>query len=221
MALLGTLIMTPKMSDAEKLVCGLLARYNCPLQFHEVRACFMGAIACPAMGINPTRVIGGMWGGHLPEFMTLADADNFFDVLINQCWNSLTAHQDRRNIFELTKWTTKRTKKDLAAFSNTRTEELAIFIEAIEGPDDELKLPQRAIRAVRVLEEVYALISGVQALALDKRISKNTDEIDEIFKELDQLTLIAEKEINAAIIACHKSRKTNILHLPKAKDRIH
>ena len=213
--------MTPILSDAEKEVSRLLERYNCPLHFHEVRACFVGAIACPAMGINPTRVIGGIWGGHLPKFMTLREAENFFDVLINQCWNLLTTHQDRKNPFELTRWDRKRTKKDLASFSNMRSEELGIFIEAIEGPDTELKLPRRAITAVRILEEIYGLISGVKALALDKKISKDTIEIGEIFVELDQLSMIAEKEINAAIIACHKTRKTNILHLPKANDRIH
>ena len=113
------------------------------------------------------------------------------------------------------------TKKDLAALAQVRTEELEIFIEAMEGPDEELILPKRAIGAVRVIEEIHGLISGIETLALDKRISKNSDEIKEIFAELDQLTVIAEKEINAAIVACQKARKTNIRHLSTATDRLH
>ena len=213
--------MTPSLTPEEMQICGLLERYNCPLQFHEVRAAFMGAICCPAIGINPIRVIGGIWEGHLPEFMRLEDADNFFEVLVNQCWNPLTAHQDRKHPFHLTIWAVKMTKKDLAALAQVRTEELEIFIEAMEGPDEELTLPKRAIGAVRVIEEIYGLISGIETLALDKRISKNSDEIKEIFAELDQLTIIAEKEINAAIIACQKARKTNIKHLPTATGRLH
>jgi len=213
--------MTPKLSDAEELVSELLKRYNSALEFHQLRACFMGAIACPAMGINPTRLIRGFWGREFHDFQSLEDANSFFDVLINRCWNPLTAHTNPKNPFELTQWRKNKTTKDLAEFSSVRTEELAIFIEAVEGPDDELKLPRKALTAVRALEEIYEQISGIEALAHHKWISKNPDEIGEMFDELSQLTMFAEKEINAAIIACHRAQKTYILHLPKVKDRIH
>ena len=116
--------MTPKLSDDEKAICELLERYNCPLDFHEVRAFFMGAIACPALGINPTRVIGGIWGGKFPEFLTVEDADAFFDVLIKNLWNSLTAHQNPKNPFSLIKSNYKSVRKDLAMIAVLRTDEI-------------------------------------------------------------------------------------------------
>ena len=210
--------MTPKLSDDENAICGLLERYNCPLQFHEVRAFFMGAIACPAQGINPTRVIGGIWGGKFPEFLTVEDADTFFDVLINQLWNSLTAHQDRKNPFPLMKGSHRSTRKDLAIIAVMRTDEIAHFIEGVWGPNEDMKLPLRAEKAVRALEEIYDLISAIEDVALDRDVPKTAQDIKEMFTELGHLTIIAEKEIHIAIIACQKARKTQLTKLQKPNE---
>ena len=56
----------PTASDDE--VRALLARYECPLPFHEVRTLFLGNIASPSVGLSPIRVIERLWGGELPEF---------------------------------------------------------------------------------------------------------------------------------------------------------
>jgi hypothetical protein len=50
-------------------VRALLARYRCPVPFHEVR--FLGNIASPGMGVSPIKVVESLWGAKLPEFETI------------------------------------------------------------------------------------------------------------------------------------------------------
>ena len=202
--------MIPILTDVERDIVDELERYDSLLMFHEVRTCFMGAIACPTDGINPMRMITSIWGGELPTFLDVKDADQFFDIFINQLWDPFAEQQMAKKPFELTKWRYKATKKDLAALAEIRTDEIAVFIDAIEGPDDEnVKLPRRAVQAVRVLGEVYGLLSAIELLAIDKSIPKPKSEIAELLIQMEKMTAIAELEINEAIIACNKKR-TNL-----------
>src|SRR4051812_35019315 len=45
----------------------LLARYNCPVPFHEVRTRFLGNVATPATA-SPIKMVEDLWGGELPAF---------------------------------------------------------------------------------------------------------------------------------------------------------
>ena len=81
-----------------------------------------------------------------------------------------------------------------------------------------MKLPLRAEKAARALEEVYDLISAIEDEALDRDIPKTTQDIKDMFTELGHLTMIAEKEIHIAIIACQKTRKTQLTKLQMPTD---
>ena len=207
--------------EQEQNIAQLLDRYDCQLMFHEIRTCFMGAIACPIPDINPMQMVNNIWGGQLPQFANITDANTFFDALINQLWNSLTEHQEPKNPFELTKWQYKATKKDLAALAEVRTDEIAIFIEAIEGPDEDVRLPRRAVQAVRVLEEIYGFLSGIELMSVDNSIPKSKSEVAELLMQMEQMTAIAELEINEAIIACHKKRMNLLKRKPNIKRPLH
>ena len=209
------------MTEQEQNIVQLLERYDCQLLFHELRVAFMGAIACPTDDINPMQMISNIWGGQLPEFTDVNDAEAFFDALINQLWNPLAGHQEPKNPFELTKWQYKATRKDLAALAEIRTDEISIFIEALEGPDEDVTLPKRAVQAFRVLEEIYGLLSGVELMAVDNSIPKNKSEVAELLMEIDQVSAIAALEINEAIIACHKKRMSLLKIKSKSTNRLH
>ena len=56
-------------SDAE--VIALLQRYKCPTPFHEVRTRFLGNIASPVIGASPIETVKQLWGGKLPEFVSV------------------------------------------------------------------------------------------------------------------------------------------------------
>ena len=104
-------------------VRALLARYKCPVPFHEVRTRFLGNIATPVMGISPVKMVESLWGGRLPEFDTLDAANVLVGSLIMGLWNRLTRHQDRSAPFRLTRVQNEPTREELATLALMRCQE--------------------------------------------------------------------------------------------------
>ena len=69
----------PSASDDE--IRRLLDRYRCPIPFHAVRTRFLGNIASPGPQASPMRMLGALWGGELPAFDSIEDANE----LIGAC----------------------------------------------------------------------------------------------------------------------------------------
>jgi len=80
---------------ADTEVRALLDRHQCPVPFHEVRTRFLGNIATPALSASPIKIVEGLWGGELPVFDSIDDANALIGALLNGLWNRLTRHQDR------------------------------------------------------------------------------------------------------------------------------
>ena len=76
-------------------VRALLERYKCPVPFHEVRTRLLGNIASPVMSVSPIKVVQDLWGGKLPPFDRIEDANELVGALVMGLWNRLTRHQDR------------------------------------------------------------------------------------------------------------------------------
>ena len=126
----------PTATDDE--VCALLARYRCPVQFHEVRTRLLGNIASPGMGVSPIKVVEGLWGGKLPEFETIDAANELIGALVMGLWNRLSRHQDRNAPFRLTRIQTEATPEGLAALAVLRRQELEGFVEGLFGKEEAL-----------------------------------------------------------------------------------
>ena|SRR5712672_44874 len=47
----------------------LLARYKCPIPFHEVRTRFLGNVATPVASTSPVKIMENLWGGELLNSM--------------------------------------------------------------------------------------------------------------------------------------------------------
>jgi len=82
-----------------KMVRALLDRHACPVPFHAVRTRFLGNIATPMFGASPLRVVEGLWGGELPEFDSMAEAETLIGLLVQGLWNDLARHQKRSQPF--------------------------------------------------------------------------------------------------------------------------
>src|SRR5437868_11519702 len=91
----------PTASDDQ--VRALLQRYRCPVPFHAVRTRFLGNIASPDMTAAPIRAVEALWGGELPMFGTIEDANELIGALVMGLWNRLTRHQERSAPFRLTR----------------------------------------------------------------------------------------------------------------------
>jgi hypothetical protein len=192
---------------SDQVIRALLERHACPLPFHAVRALFMGNIATPDMAASPMQTIRDIWGGELPEFETEEDAELLLTGLMKGLWNGMSYHQNRTNPFKLTRVKNPEPSWEaLARLSLLRREEVDGFIEGLFAGHDEIDLPEKAHRASNVLGEIRALLAKLHALATENATPTNVKELDGMIKQIRELSIIAEKEINVAIQSCKRAR---------------
>lgn len=191
----------------DQVIMALLEKHACPLPFHAVRALFMGNIATPDMTASPMQAIQELWGGELPEFETKQDAEILLMGLMQELWNGMSMHQNRTNPFKLIRVKNPQPSWEaLAQLSLLRREEIDGFIEGLFAGHEEIDLPEKAHRATNVLGEIRALLGGLHQLATTKATPTDINELDEMIKQVRQLSIVAEKEINVAIQSCKRAR---------------
>ena len=191
-------------SDTE--VIALLERYKCPVPFHEVRTRFLGNIASPVLGASPAETIKQLWGGELPEFDSMEDLNELFNVLISGLWNRLTAHQSSRNPFRLLRFEVAQTREGLDHLALVRRQELDGFVEGLFGLKEHIDLPERAHKALEALAEIRAILAGIINLLDDSSKPAKSDDIKKLLHNIQELTIIAETEMNKANLSCKRAR---------------
>lgn len=209
----------PGVTDAE--VQALLARYQCPVPFHEVRTRFLGNIATPDMNASPIKSVESLWGGKLPEFDTIDAANELIGALMMGLWNRLSRHQQRSAPFRLTRRTVPATREGLATLASMRLQELDGFIEGLFGSKDTLDLPGRAHHGLNVLAEVRALFAATRDLAVDETISAPAKQLETTLRQLRELTKAAEQEINAVVLSCTQARRQILEDITSTKPTFH
>src|SRR3954470_14718420 len=143
----------------------LLDQYRCPTPFHAVRTRFLGSLASPALSASPLDQVKALWGGNLPEFEDMEAANELVSALVMGLWNRLTAHQERKHPFRLTRFDVPQTPEGLEHMARVRREEIDGFVEGLFGSAEVLDLPERAHRALSFLSEIRAMLEGVRRLA--------------------------------------------------------
>jgi hypothetical protein len=191
---------TPPPTANDDQVRALLERYHCPVPFHAVRTRFLGNIASPAMQDSPIRMVEALWGGELPTFDSIDDANELIGALIMGLWNRLTRHQERSAPFRLT-MEVPATREGMAALARLRREELEGFVEGLFGDEERVDLPERAHKALSALAEIRAILEGAQVLAEDPTRPAAPDDNALTIGHFRELTRIAEHEIHEAVLA--------------------
>jgi len=212
----------PKMtgtSDAD--VIALLKRYKCPTPFHEVRTRFLGNIASPVIGASPIEAVKQLWGGDLPEFDSTEAVNELLNALVAGLWNRLTAHQSSRNPFRLLRFDVAHTREGLKHLALVRRQELDGFVEGLFGREEHIDLPERAHEAVGVLAEIRAMLAGVINLLDDSRKPAEPDELKGLIRNIQELTIIAEKEMNKTNVSCKRARGRLLEQMPATKPTLH
>lgn len=210
----------PKTASDEQ-VRALLLRYACPVPFHEVRTRFLGNIASPAIGVSPIKMVEGLWGGKLPEFDTMDDANELIGVLIMGLWNQLTKHQDRNAPFRLTRSSIAPSREGLATLALMRRQELDGFVEGLFGPEEIVDAPERAHSGLDSLAEMRALFAAVVEVTDNEAKSETFAEIETTLRRLHEMTKIAEHEMHAIVLACKRARKQMLAGRSAKKPTIH
>jgi hypothetical protein len=208
---------------SDQVITALLEKHACPLPFHAVRALFMGNIATPDMTASPMQTIRDLWGGELPEFDTKQDAEIFMMSLMQGLWNGLSAYQNRTNPFKLTRVKSHQPSWEvLSRLSLLRREEIDGFIEGLFAGHEEIDLPEKAHRATNILGEIRAMLAGLHGLATKNNTTPtDTQELDGMIKQVRELSIIAEKEMNVAIQSCKRARAQRLETYVSEKPVLH
>jgi hypothetical protein len=206
-------------SDTE--VRRLLDHYGCPTPFHAVRTRFLGNIASPLLGASPLDQVNALWGGELPEFPDLDAANELVGALVMGLWNRLTAHQDRKHPFRLTRFDVPQTREGLEHVARVRREEIDGFVDGLFGSAEVMDLPERAHRALNVLSEIRAMLEGVRRLAADTSKPAREADLAGTLRNVRELTRIAEQEIHAAVLSCTRARRSMLEGMRTAKPTLH
>ncbi len=209
-----------KTSDT-KTVRVLLERYACPVPFHVVRTRFLGNIATPALGASPMRVVEGLWGGELPVFDDMSEAQKLVSTLLEGFWNDLARHQKRAHPFHLTRLPMEATASNLRNFGQVRLEELDGFVEGLFAGQEEIDLPERAHGAVGSLAEMRAMMAGIVNLVDRDPIADDRTQLETTFRSLRELNRIMEGEIHEAVLSCTRARRQILEGIPTMKPTVH
>lgn len=212
---------TQPITASDEQVRALLVRYSCPVPFHEVRTRFLGNIASPAIGVSPIKMVESLWGGKLPEFDTMDDANELIGALIMGLWNQLTKHQDRSAPFRLTRSSIAATREGLATLALVRRQELDGFVEGLFGTEEIVDVPERAHRGLEDLAEMRALFAATAELAADETKPAQLKEMETTLRLLREMTKNAEHEMHAIVLACKRARKLMLAGIPAKKPSIH
>lgn len=202
-------------------VRSLLDRYHCPVPFHAVRARFLGNIASPDMQSSPIKMVEALWGGALPIFASIDEANELMGALVMGLWNRLIRHRERSASFRLMRMEVPATREGMAKLARLRREELEGFVEGLFGAKESLDLPERAHKALGALAEIRAMVEGAQVVAQDPNKPAASDDIVTTIAHLRQMTRIAEHEMHEAVLSCTRARRQMLAGLPANRPVLH
>ena len=190
----------------DKDVQAPLVRLHCPTPLHALRTLFLGHIASPRLDVSAMAPVAQAWGGELPEFASSAEVEEVVRVLVHGLWTRRSEHQQARNPFRLPRFEVPSTRQSLHGLARMRAQELTGFVDGLFGPQDELLFPQKAHEAVVVLAQLHAVFDGAAALLADATKPAPADELKALLRNLQQMTIVADEQINKAVQSCKRAR---------------
>jgi len=193
-------------SASDKEVQALLLRYRCPTPLHAVRTLFLSHIASPRLDVSPMAPVAQAWGGELPEFASSDEVEEVMRVLVQGLWNRLSEHQSTRNPFRLPRFEVTLTRQALHDLALVRAQELKGFVDGLFGAEEEMLLPQKVHEAVEALAELHAMFDGAAVLLADETKPAPVHELKALLRNLQQMTIVADEQINKAMQSCKRAR---------------
>ncbi len=206
-------------NDAE--VLAMLKRYNCPTPFHEVRTRFLGNIASPVPGASPLETVKQLWVGEFQPFDNIDEVNALLAVLVNGLWNRLTEHQNSRNPFMLTRFEVKPTRESLHHYVLVRRQEIDGFVIGLFGDERQIDLPERAHESLDVLADLRSMVAGAVDLLDDLSKTAEPGSLQALVRNIQQMTIIAEKEMNKINLACKRARVQYLEQIPTERPTLH
>lgn len=182
-------------------VQSLLSDYQCPYQFHEVRAAFMGAIASPYV-VDPLFELNALWDGEFPELASQEKLDEVTKTFLEDFWGLLATHakEDAEQPFLLTPLDKASSLGELKAHAKLRGEELDAFLTGFFQDQENLELDEDAGESLDILEELVQMCTDLVNMNDGKALSAS--ELSDLADNLLKMTDMAELEMNNLIVSC-------------------
>lgn len=182
-------------------VQSLLSEYQCPYQFHEVRAAFMGAIASPYV-VDPLFELNALWDGEFPELPSQEKLDEVTKTFLEDFWGLLAEHasEDAVMPFMLTSLEKATSLNELIAHAQLRGEELDAFLTGFFQDQESLELDEEVGESLDILEELVQLYTNM--VNMEKGTVLGVSELSDLADNLLKMTEMAELEMNNLIVSC-------------------
>jgi hypothetical protein len=182
-------------------VQSLLSEYQCPYQFHEVRASFMGAIASPYV-VDPLFELNALWDGEFPELDSEEKLDEVTKTFLEDFWGLLEEHASEDAVlpFMLTPLEKATSLGELIAHAQLRGEELDAFLTGFFQDQESLELDEEVGESLDILEELVQLYTDMVNMKEDSNLSAS--ELSDLADNLIKMTEMAELEMNNLIVSC-------------------
>jgi hypothetical protein len=200
----------PPSKVTDQQVQALLTRHACPTPLHVLRMRFLGAIASPRLDVSPIRVVEQAWGGQWPELASQEEVEELMETLVAGLWNRLSEHQNARSPFRLPRAEVKPNRQALLALAQTRSQELAGFVDGLFGDEQEMDLPEKAHEAVDVLSEVHSMFAGAVPLLADESTPAAQRELNDLLRNFQKLAITADEALNRVIQSCKRARAQHL-----------
>lgn len=179
----------------------LMKEYQCPYQFHEVRAAFMGAIASPYV-VDPLFELNALWDGEFPELASQEKLDEVTKTFLEDFWGVLSEHarEDAAEPFSLTSLDKAKSFTELNAHAQLRGEELDAFLTGFFQDQENLELDEDVGESLDILEELVQMYTDL--VNMNEGTTLSASELSELAENLLKMTDMAELEMNNLIASC-------------------
>lgn len=182
-------------------VQSLLSEYQCPYQFHEVRAAFMGAIASPYV-VDPLFELNALWDGEFPELASQEKLDEVTKTFLEDFWGLLATHgkEDAEQPFSLTALEKATSLSELKTHAQLRGEELDAFLTGFFQDQENLELNEDIGDSLDILEELVQMYTDI--INMKDSAALSAEELSDLADNLLKMTDMAELEMNNLIVSC-------------------
>ena len=182
-------------------VQSLLSEYQCPYQFHEVRAALMGAIASPYV-VDPVFELNALWDGEFPELASQEKLDEVTKTFLEDFWGLLAEHASDEAVlpFMLTPLEKATSLTEIKAHAHLRGEELDSFLTGFFQDQETLELDEEVGESLDILEELVQLLTDM--VNMKEGTSLSATELSDLADNLIKMTEMAELEMNNLIVSC-------------------
>jgi uncharacterized protein YecA (UPF0149 family) len=182
-------------------VQSLLSEYQCPYQFHEVRAALMGAIASPYV-VDPVFELNALWDGEFPELASQEKLDEVTKTFLEDFWGLLAEQSSEEAVlpFMLTPLEKASSLDEIKAHARLRGEELDSFLTGFFQDQESLELDEEVGESLDILEELVQLLTDM--VNMKEGTPLGATELSDLADNLIKMTEMAELEMNNLIVSC-------------------